>query len=84
MIGKWEEFHSRDLPSCQRVRMSKRNELSLQDRIRVIEYAEEHPKEGSRALSIKFNCGKTQILTILKEVPACVMVCVRVCVACSV
>lgn len=41
--------------------------LSLQQRVEVIRYAENHPNEGYRKLAEKFGVGRTQVQKILKE-----------------
>ena len=45
----------------------RKNTLTLEEKIRVIKCAEESPSLGTRVLAEKFNCGRTQIQTILKN-----------------
>ena len=40
--------------------------LSIEQKLKVLDYAKENPKESCRTLSTKFSVGKTQIATILK------------------
>ena len=44
-----------------------RKELTLKERVDVVEYARKHPREGSRKLSEVFKCGRTQIQSIVKN-----------------
>ena len=46
---------------------STRHELSLKERVKVIEYARKNPRVGSCAIAPAFGCGKTQIQVILKN-----------------
>ncbi|XP_065831024.1 tigger transposable element-derived protein 4-like [Oscarella lobularis] len=48
-------------------RKTTRKELTLKERVAVIEYARKNPKEGTRKLSEVFQCGRTQIQSILKS-----------------
>ena len=41
--------------------------LSIEQKLKVLDYAKENPKESCRTLSTKFSVGKTQITTILKN-----------------
>ena len=41
--------------------------LSLQQRVELINYAKDHPKEGHRKIADKFGIGRTQAHKILKE-----------------
>ena len=45
----------------------KRNELSLKKKVEVIKYTKKNPNVGSRKLASLFECGKTQIQTILRK-----------------
>ena len=45
----------------------KRNDLSLQQKVSVIKASEKVPKPSIRKLAEEFNCGKTQISTILQN-----------------
>ena len=45
----------------------KRNDLSLKKKYEVIRTAEKEPKLGVRKLAERFQCGKTQVSTILKN-----------------
>ena len=45
----------------------KRQELTLKQRVEVIEYAQRNPEAGSRKIAEVFKCGRTQIQSILKE-----------------
>ena len=45
----------------------KRNCLTLKKKVEVIKYAKKIPRAGTRELGEKFQCGKTQIATILKN-----------------
>lgn len=45
----------------------KRKCMSLQQRVEMIRYAKDHPKEGYRKIAEKFGIGRTQAHTILKE-----------------
>ena len=47
--------------------MASRNELSLKERVSVIEYAQKNPKTGTRKIAEVFKCGRTQIQSILKN-----------------
>ena len=47
--------------------VSSRCELSLKERVNVIEYAKKNPRVGSRAIAETFGCGRTQIQIILKN-----------------
>jgi hypothetical protein len=47
--------------------MAKRNDLSLKMKYEVIKTSEREPKLGIRTLAEHFQCGKTQISTILKN-----------------
>ena len=51
-----------DIPSKK-----KRNYLSLEKKVEVINYVRKNPGVSSRSLSEIFQCGKTQIAHILKE-----------------
>ena len=44
-----------------------RNELSLAQRVAVIEHSRKNPTHGSRKLAEHFQCGRTQIQSILKN-----------------
>ena len=46
---------------------AKRNCLSLQQRVEVINYAKNHPNEGYRKVAETFRIGRTQAQKILKE-----------------
>ena len=48
-------------------RSSSRNELTLKERYKVIEYSKKHPRDSTRAIAEVFNCGRTQIQQILKN-----------------
>ena len=41
--------------------------LSIEQKLKVLDYAKENPKESCRTLSTKFSVGKTQIAAILKN-----------------
>lgn len=41
---------------------TKRNELTLKEKVEVIEYVKKHPEVGSRNVAKVFECGKTHIL----------------------
>ena len=45
----------------------KRKCLSLQQRVELINYAKDHPKEGHRKIADKFGIGRNQAHKILKE-----------------
>ena len=45
----------------------KRNDFSLQQNVSVIKASEKVPKPSIRKLAEEFNCGKTQISTILQN-----------------
>lgn len=45
----------------------KRKCMSLQQRVELINYAKDHPKEGYRKIADKFGIGRTQAHKILKE-----------------
>ena len=47
--------------------MASRNDLPLKSKYEVIKAAESDPKIGVRKLAEIFQCGKTQISTILKN-----------------
>ena len=46
---------------------SKQNALCLADKMKVIEYAKQNPSAGTRKIADVFECGRTQIQTILKN-----------------
>ena len=46
---------------------TRRKHLTLKQKIKVIQEAKKNPKLGVRDLCQRFNCGKTQIATVLKE-----------------
>ena len=46
---------------------TQRKHLTLKQKIEVIQEAKKNPKLGVRGLCQRFNCGKTQIATVLKE-----------------
>ena len=46
---------------------AKRNTLCLADKMKVIEYAKQNPSAGTRKIAEMFECGRTQIQTILKN-----------------
>ena len=46
---------------------AKRNNLSLADKMEVIEYAKKNPSAGTRKIAEVFECGRTQIQMILKN-----------------
>ena len=46
---------------------AKRNGLSLKQRVKMINYAKNHPKEGYRRVAEKFGIGRTQAQKTLKE-----------------
>ena len=41
--------------------------MSSEQKLKVLDYAKQNPKESCRPLSTKFSVGKTQIATILKN-----------------
>ena len=41
--------------------------LSIEQKLKLLDYAKENPKESCRTLSTKFSVGKTQIAAILKN-----------------
>ena len=47
--------------------VKKKNDLSLQQKVSVIKASEKVPKPSVRKLAEEFNCGKTQISTILQN-----------------
>ena len=46
---------------------AKRNTLCLADKMKVIEYAKQNPSAGTRKIAEVFECGRTQIQTIIKK-----------------
>ena len=46
---------------------AKRNTLCLADKIKVIEYAKQNPSAGTRKIAEVFECGRTQIQTIMNN-----------------
>ena len=46
---------------------AKLNTLCLADKVKVIEYAKQNPSAGIRKIAEMFECGRTQIQTILKN-----------------
>ena len=44
-----------------------KTKLSVEQKLNVLDYAKENPKESCRTLSTKFSVGKTQIAAILKN-----------------
>ena len=53
--------------ALEKMAARKRNELSLKKKVEVIEYARKNPNVGSGKLASLFECGKTQIQTILRK-----------------
>ena len=47
--------------------MSKRKYFSLEEKVKIITYAEENPQLGSRKLAAEFGCGRTCIQTLMKQ-----------------
>ena len=47
--------------------MAARKELTLAERVQVIEYAQNNPGVGSRSIAERFRCGRTQIQKILSQ-----------------
>ena len=47
--------------------MSKRKYFSLEEKVKIITYAEENPQLGSRKLAVEFGCGRTCIQTLMKQ-----------------
>ena len=45
----------------------KRTRLSLNDKIKILNYASENPKKGCRDIANQFQIGKTAATTILRE-----------------
>ena len=45
--------------------MSKRKYFSLEEKVKIITYAEENPQLGSRKLAAEFGCGRTCIQTLM-------------------
>ena len=45
----------------------KRNELTLKTRHELVKEAEKNPRSNARSLAENFDCGKTQVYSILKE-----------------
>ena len=41
--------------------------LSIEQKLKVLDYAKENPKESCRTLSTKFRVGKTQTAALLKS-----------------
>ena len=46
---------------------AKRNTLCLADKMKVIKYAKQNQSAGTRKIADVFNCGRSQIQTILKN-----------------
>ena len=46
---------------------SSRNELTLKERYKVVEYSKKHPPDSTRVIAEVFNCSRTQIQQILKN-----------------
>ena len=46
---------------------AKRNALCLADKMKVIEYAKQNLSAGTRKIAEVFECGRSQIQTILKN-----------------
>ena len=47
--------------------VTKRNELTLQQKYQLIKEAEKDPTLRARKLAEQFHCGKTQVYTIIKN-----------------
>ena len=47
--------------------MAARKELTLAERVQVIEYAQNNPGVGLRSIAERFRCGRTQIQKILSQ-----------------
>ena len=45
----------------------KKKTLTLEEKIRVLDYAQDHPKLGCRKIADVFEVGKTQIAHALKD-----------------
>ena len=45
----------------------KRTRLSLNDKIKILNYASENPKKGCRDIANQFQTGKTAAATILRD-----------------
>ena len=45
----------------------KRKDFTVSEKVQVIEYKKEHPNASVRAIVEKFNCGKSQIQSILAK-----------------
>ena len=45
----------------------KRTRLSLNDKIKILNYASENPKKGCRDIAKQFQIGKTAAATILRD-----------------
>ena len=41
--------------------------IAIEQKVKVLDYAKQNPKESCRTLSTKFSVGKTQIAAILKK-----------------
>jgi len=48
-------------------KVEQRNNLNLQQKVSVIKVYEKEPQPSVRQLAEKFNCGKTQMSTILQN-----------------
>ena len=49
------------------MKVKKRNDLNLQLKVSAIKAYEKEPQPSGRQMAEKFNCGKTQISTILQN-----------------
>lgn len=52
--------------------VTKRNELTLQQKYQLIKEVEKDPTLRARKLAEQFHCGKTQVYTIIKNKPSIV------------
>ena len=54
-------------PGNEVVAKRKRKELTLQEKVEVIEFKNKNPATALRQIADKFQCGKTQIQSILRD-----------------
>ena len=53
--------------SAKHTKTGTKTTLSIEQKLKVLDYAKDNPKESCRTLSTKFSVGKTQIAAILKN-----------------
>lgn len=68
MTRVWEQNHGKKASQTTGAKeTAKRNCVSFKQRVEMINYAKNHPKEGYSQVAKKFGIGRTQAQKILKE-----------------